>query len=71
MEVENIMRTQMLNDTQLRVYADVTTQIERLNAAVREAVNTGLSIELQRVSRHHDEAGAWGDIMKPALAVKR
>jgi hypothetical protein len=42
-------------------------QAEQLNTAMREAVEAGLSIELQRLSRHHRTGGYWGDILMPMI----
>lgn len=41
--------------------------VHRLNEAVQRAVETGLSIELVRVSRFHDGSGNWGDQMVPLV----
>ena len=46
----------------------VRLEIERLNAAVREAVQAGLAVELARASRHHSPAGCWGDQLRPVVA---
>jgi len=45
----------------------VSHQIDRLNAAIREAVDAGLSVELHRAERHHCGQGCWGDIMRPVI----
>lgn len=37
--------------------------IEGINDAVRNAVESGLSVEVFRACRHHDGAGNWGDQM--------
>ncbi|HVY02303.1 MAG TPA: hypothetical protein VG983_01500 [Caulobacterales bacterium] len=39
----------------------------RLNTAIEEAVRSGYSVELVRVSRCHDGAGNWGDQMVPII----
>ncbi len=39
----------------------------RLNEAVRRATEAGYSVELVRVSRHHDGAGNWGDQIVPTV----
>lgn len=39
----------------------------RLNEAVRRAIAAGYSVELIRVSRHHDGAGNWGDQIVPTI----
>ena len=35
-----------------------------------EAVNAGISVELQRGARHHAEGGFWGDLMIPVVMRK-
>ncbi len=45
----------------------VANDLHRLNASVMEAVNGGITVELMRVSRHHDEKGAWGDLLVPII----
>jgi hypothetical protein len=62
--------TQLLTATQRASLDDVTEILERLNKSICNAVDSGLSIELQRASRHHAGGGFWGDIMKPCV-VKR
>jgi hypothetical protein len=43
----------------------VAEAVHRCNEAIQRAVAAGVSIEIVRVSRHHDGAGAWGDQMIP------
>ena len=56
-----------LTDRQMECIDAVAEQIDRLNAAVRAAVDSGLSVELQRSERHHSGQGCWGDVMKPVI----
>lgn len=49
----------------------LANQLHRLNAAVAEAVNSGLSIELQRASRHHHQDGYWGDLLTPIIVKQK
>jgi hypothetical protein len=42
-----------------------------LNNSMIEAVNSGISIELQRGARHHAEGGYWGDLMIPQVVKLR
>ncbi|HMB09161.1 hypothetical protein [Saliniramus sp.] len=49
----------------------LANQLHRLNAAVAEAVNSGLSVELQRASRHHHQDGYWGDLMTPIIVKQK
>ncbi|SFH09389.1 hypothetical protein SAMN05192565_1348 [Methylobacterium gossipiicola] len=48
----------------LRRMADA---VHHLNLAVTRAVDSGLSVELIRGSRHHDGSGNWGDQMVPLV----
>ncbi len=59
--------TLALTDAQMDRIEAVSEQLDRLNAAIREAVDAGLSVELQRAERHHCGAGCWGDIMRPVI----
>lgn len=45
----------------------VAEALHRLNEAVQRAVMAGVSVELVRVSRHHDGAGHWGDQIVPTI----
>lgn len=54
-------------DRALRRMADA---VHHLNLAVMRAVDSGLSVELVRGSRHHDGSGNWGDQMVPLVRVK-
>lgn len=55
-------------DKALRRMAD---SVHRLNLAVVRAVESGLSIELVRVSRYHNGSGEWGDQMVPMVRATR
>jgi hypothetical protein len=52
---------------QTTCFQALSQQAEALNTAMREAVEAGLSIELQRMSRHHRNGGFWGDILQPTI----
>lgn len=45
----------------------VADAVHRVNEAIQRAVSAGVSVELVRVSRHHDGAGSWGDQMIPLV----
>lgn len=45
----------------------VADAVHRVNEAIQRAVAAGVSVELVRVSRHHDGTGAWGDQMIPLV----
>jgi hypothetical protein len=51
----------------LRRMADA---VHHLNLAVVRAVDSGLSVELMRASRHHDGGGNWGDQMVPLVRMR-
>ncbi len=59
--------TLALSDRQMEAIDAVAEQLDRLSAAIREAVDSGLSVELQRSERYHCGSGCWGDVMKPAV----
>ena len=48
----------------------VANAVHQLNEAVIRAVGAGLSVELVRTSRFHDQAGNWGDQMVPMIREK-
>ena len=54
-------------DDKTALIRKVANDLHRLNASVMEAVNGGITVELLRVSRHHDEKGAWGDLLVPII----
>ena len=58
-----------LSDAQNECLADVSSQIDALNAAMRSAVEAGMTIELCRSSRHHSGGGYWGDIIAPSVVA--
>ena len=44
-------------------------QMHRLNHAIIQAVEAGVSVELMRCSRYHSGSGLWGDQMQPIVTV--
>ena len=48
----------------------VANALHRLNDAVIGAVNAGVTVELMRASRFHNEEGAWGDMLVPIIHKK-
>jgi len=44
-------------------------QMHRLNHAIVQAVEAGVSVELMRCSRYHSGSGLWGDQMQPIVTV--
>ena len=54
-------------DKAIRRIADA---VHRTNEAIRQAVDSGISVELVRVSRYHEGHGNWGDQMIPVIRDK-
>lgn len=50
-----------------RAIRRIAVEIHRLNNAVVQAVEAGMTVELVRASRHHCGAGNWGDMMVPVI----
>jgi hypothetical protein len=48
----------------IRVLAN---DLHRLNQAVMQAVEAGVSVELVRSARHHGGNGNWGDLLIPVV----
>jgi len=63
-------QTSNMNDKQSEAIRRLANELHRLNNAVIAAVDSGLSVELQRGARHHAEGGYWGDLMIP-IVVKQ
>ncbi|TNC74870.1 hypothetical protein [Rubellimicrobium roseum] len=59
--------TTSLSERQTAHMEAVAEQLGRLNAAIREAVDAGLAVELHRSERYHCGGGCWGDMMKPVI----
>ena len=60
-----------LTDRQRARIEAVAAQLEYLNAAIRETVDAGLSVELHRSERYHCGGGCWGDMMRPVIVKCR
>jgi len=56
-----------MNEKQRIAIQRLANDLHRLNNAVISAVDSGLSVELQRGARHHTEGGFWGDLMIPVV----
>ena len=52
----------------IRVLAN---DLHRLNQAVMQAVEAGVSVELIRSARHHSGNGNWGDLLIPVVVTKQ
>ena len=64
-------QTSSMNEAQSDAIRRLAGELHRLNNAVIAAVDTGLSIELQRGARHHAEGGYWGDLMIPIVMKQK
>jgi hypothetical protein len=51
----------------IRVLAN---DLHRLNQAVMQAVEAGVSVELVRSARHHGGDGNWGDLLIPVIVTQ-
>ena len=47
----------------------LANDLHRLNHAVMKAVDAGVSVELIRSARHHNE-GNWGDLLIPVIVTQ-
>ena len=63
-------QTSEMSEAQRTAIIRLANELHRLNNAVISAVETGISVELQRGARHHVEGGFWGDLMIP-IVVKQ
>ena len=48
----------------------LANSLHRLNEAVAKCVDAGLTVELMRTARYHNEAGSWGDQLTPIIKQK-
>lgn len=62
--------TTMSTDQQaaIRILAN---DLHRLNQAVMQAVEAGVSVELVRSARHHGGNGNWGDLLIPVVVTQQ
>ncbi len=47
----------------------LANDLHRLNQSIMRAVDAGVSVELVRSARHHNE-GNWGDLMIPVIVTQ-
>ncbi|MDO6962611.1 SMc00767 family acetate metabolism repressor [Rhizobium alvei] len=47
----------------------IANDLHRLNHSVMKAVDAGVSVELIRSARHHNE-GNWGDLLIPVVVTQ-
>jgi len=62
--------SETLSAKQEKAIQRLAGELHRLNNTVIEAVNLGISVELMRASRYHDDKGAWGDMLVPIIRPK-
>ncbi|MFN8829885.1 MAG: hypothetical protein ACK50Q_00670 [Labrys sp. (in: a-proteobacteria)] len=60
-----------MDDKQQAAIRMLANELHRLNQAVVRAVESGLSVELQRTARHHAEGGFWGDLLVPIIVKQK
>jgi hypothetical protein len=48
----------------------LANDLHRLNQAVMNAVEAGVSVELVRSARHHGGDGNWGDLLIPVIVAQ-
>lgn len=56
-----------MDDNQEMAIRQVANALHRLNDAVISAVSKGVTVELMRASRYHNEEGSWGDMLVPII----
>jgi 3-oxoacyl-[acyl-carrier-protein] synthase III len=59
--------TTFMNEEQTAAVRILANELHRVNTAMMQCVEAGLAVELQRVARHHDGTGYWGDMMIPIV----
>lgn len=61
----------MMTAEQQAAIRTVANDLHRLNQAVMNAVEAGISVELVRTARHHGGNGHWGDLLVPVIVTDR
>ncbi len=59
--------TTSMEESQEMAIRQVANALHRLNDAVISAVGKGVTVELMRASRYHNEEGGWGDMLVPII----
>ena len=62
--------TSMSTDQQAAIRM-LANDLHRLNQAVMQAVEAGVSVELVRSARHHGGNGNWGDLLIPVVVTQQ
>lgn len=60
-------RESSIDMEQEKAIRTLANDLHRLNHAVMQAVEAGVSVELVRSARHHGGNGNWGDLMVPVI----
>lgn len=60
-----------MNADQQSAIRILANDLHRLNQAVMQAVEAGVSVELVRSARHHGGNGNWGDLLVPVVVAQR
>ena len=59
-----------MNTDQQAAIRVLANDLHRLNQAVMQAVEAGVSVELVRSARHHGGNGNWGDLLIPVIVTQ-
>jgi hypothetical protein len=60
-----------MNNDQQAAIRMLANDLHRLNQAVMQAVDAGVSVELVRSARHHGGNGNWGDLLIPVVVTQQ
>jgi hypothetical protein len=60
-----------MNTDQQAAIRVLANDLHRLNQAVMQAVEAGVSVELVRSARHHGGNGNWGDLLIPVVVTQQ
>ena len=60
-----------MNTNQQAAIRVLANDLHRLNQAVMQAVEAGVSVELVRSARHHGGNGNWGDLLIPVVVTQQ
>ena len=60
-----------MNTDQQAAIRILANDLHRLNQAVMQAVDAGVSVELVRSARHHRGNGNWGDLLIPVVVTQQ
>ena len=60
-----------MNTDQQAAILVLANDLHRLNQAVMQAVEAGVSVELVRSARHHGGNGNWGDLLIPVVVTQQ